>query len=144
MLRGCLVCVICSVAQAVFILLYPNIILWLLTHWTRAPIIYSHFMYIFENCLFICALWSPAGKVLPSWLSFVVSNCEFVTFPSVSWARCGTWLYRFLIFAPLLTLNLDIITSTSPTVDSIVFIWALHIDCSHIEDVHLRSRSKAE
>ena len=23
--------------------------------------------------LFICALWSPAGKGLPSWLSFVVS-----------------------------------------------------------------------
>ena len=27
--------------------------------------------------LFICALWSPAGKGLASWLSFVVSNCEF-------------------------------------------------------------------
>ena len=24
--------------------------------------------------LFICALWSPAGKGLPSWLSFVVST----------------------------------------------------------------------
>ena len=53
--------------------------------------------------LFICALWSPAGKGLTSWLSFVLSNCEFVTFPLVSWVRCGTWLYRFLIFAPLLT-----------------------------------------
>ena len=30
--------------------------------------------------------------------------CEFVTFPLVSWVRCGTWLYRFLIFATLLTL----------------------------------------
>ena len=40
--------------------------------------------------LFICALWSPAGKGLTSWLSFVVSNCEFVTFPLVSWDRCGT------------------------------------------------------
>ena len=29
--------------------------------------------------------------------------CEFVTFPLVSWVRCGTWLYRFLIFATLLT-----------------------------------------
>ena len=28
--------------------------------------------------LFICALWSPAGKGLTSWLSFVASNCEFV------------------------------------------------------------------
>ena len=26
--------------------------------------------------LFIDALWSPAGKVLTSWLSFVMSNCE--------------------------------------------------------------------
>ena len=25
--------------------------------------------------LFICALWSPAGKGLTSWLSFAVSNC---------------------------------------------------------------------
>ena len=24
--------------------------------------------------LFICALWSPAGKGLTSWLSFVMSN----------------------------------------------------------------------
>ena len=34
--------------------------------------------------LFICALWSPAGKGLASCLWFVVSNCEFVTFPLVS------------------------------------------------------------
>ena len=40
--------------------------------------------------VFIFALWSPAGKGLTSWLSFVVSNCEFVTFPLVSWVRCGT------------------------------------------------------
>ena len=25
-----------------------------------------------------------------SWLSFVVSNCEFVTIPLDSWARCST------------------------------------------------------
>ena len=40
--------------------------------------------------LFKCALWSPAGKGLISLLSFVVSYCEFVTFPLVSWVRCGT------------------------------------------------------
>ena len=51
-----------------------------------------------------CTLWSPAGKELTSWLLFVVSNCEFVTSPLVSLVRCRTWLYRFLIFAPLLTL----------------------------------------
>ena len=31
--------------------------------------------------LFIAALWSPAGKGLISWLSFVMFNCVFVTFP---------------------------------------------------------------
>ena len=40
--------------------------------------------------LFNCALWSPAGKGLTSWLSFVVSNCEFVTLPLVSWFGFGT------------------------------------------------------
>ena len=53
--------------------------------------------------LFICTLWSPAGKKLTSWLSFVVSYCEFVTLLLVSWVRYGTLLYRFLIFSPLLT-----------------------------------------
>ena len=33
------------------------------------------------SCLFIAALWSPAQKGLTSWLLFVMSNCDFVTFP---------------------------------------------------------------
>ena len=33
------------------------------------------------SLLFICALWSPAGRGLTSWLLFVVSNCEFCHFP---------------------------------------------------------------
>ena len=57
--------------------------------------------------LLICALWSPAGRGLTSWLSFRLSNCEFVTFPLVSWVRCATWLYRFLIFATLLLFLCD-------------------------------------
>ena len=32
-------------------------------------------------CLFIAAFWSPAGKGLTFWLMFVLSNCDFVTFP---------------------------------------------------------------
>ena len=43
----------------------------------------------FRERLFIDALWSPALQGLTSWLSFVMSNCEVVTFPLVSWVRCG-------------------------------------------------------
>ena len=44
---------------------------------------------LFSVNLFIDALWSPAGKGPTSGLSFVMSNCEVVTFPLVSWVRCG-------------------------------------------------------
>ena len=54
----------------------------------------------FRAYLFINDLWSPARKGLTSWLSFVLSNCKVVTFPSVSWVRWGAWLYRSLIIAP--------------------------------------------
>ena len=33
----------------------------------------------FHAHLFVDALWSPAGKVLTSWLSFLMSNCDVVT-----------------------------------------------------------------
>ena len=39
--------------------------------------------------LFICALWLPAGQGLTSWLSFVVSYCEFVT--SHWYPGSGVW-----------------------------------------------------
>ena len=44
----------------------------------------SFFLLCFGVGLFIDALWSPAGKGLTSWLWFVMSNCEVVTFPLVS------------------------------------------------------------
>ena len=43
----------------------------------------------FHARLFVDALWSLAGKGLTSWLSFVMSNCNVVTFPLVSWVKCG-------------------------------------------------------
>ena len=46
--------------------------------------------YAFVRVCFIDALWSPAWKWLTSWLSFVMFNSEFVTFPLISWIRCGT------------------------------------------------------
>ena len=39
--------------------------------------------------VYVC-LVVTCWKELTSWLPFVVSNCEFVTFPLVSWVRCGT------------------------------------------------------
>ena len=59
--------------------------------------------YAFLSVCFYVPCGHLLGKGLTSWLSFVVSICEFVTFPLVSWVRCGILLYRFLIFAPLLT-----------------------------------------
>ena len=49
----------------------------------------SCFLLCFRANLFINALRSPAGKGLTSWLSFVMPNCEVVTFPSVFLVRCG-------------------------------------------------------
>ena len=43
----------------------------------------------FHARMFVDALWSHAVKGLTSWLSFVMSNCDVVTFPLVSWVRCG-------------------------------------------------------
>ena len=33
-----------------------------------------------DHLYYLC-LWSPAGKGLTSWLSFVMFNCVFVPFP---------------------------------------------------------------
>ena len=57
----------------------------------------------FNARLFVYALWSPAVKGLTSWLSCVMSKCDVVTFPLVSWVRCDALLYRFLISALFLT-----------------------------------------
>ena len=40
--------------------------------------------------LFICALWSPTGEGLTSWLSFVMSNCVLVFFQWYPGSGCGT------------------------------------------------------
>ena len=44
----------------------------------------------FQVRLFVDAFWSLAGKELTSWLSFVMSECDVVTFPLVFWFRCGS------------------------------------------------------
>ena len=47
------------------------------------------FLFCFCVRLFIDALWSPAGKGLTSWSSFVMSSCEVAIVPLVSWVTCG-------------------------------------------------------
>ena len=42
---------------------------------------YLCLVFVMLSCLFIAALWSPAGKGLTSWLLFVMFNCVSVTFP---------------------------------------------------------------
>ena len=62
--------------------------------------------------------------------SFVMPNCELVTFSLVSWVRCGAWLYRFLIFALFLSFSL-LLYSNKPchftkchNYDHLVTIWS--------------------
>ena len=57
--------------------------------WWIIYVISVLFLLCFCTGLFIDALRSPAGKGLTSSFSFVMSNCELVTFPLVSWIRCG-------------------------------------------------------
>ena len=66
--------------QVIFLLV---LLLWIIC------VISVLFLLCFRARLFIDALWQPAGKGLTSWLSFVMSNCEVVTFPLVSWVRFG-------------------------------------------------------
>ena len=69
---------------------------------------FFNFVFVFTikyilPCLCHAALWSPAGKGLTSWLSWMwCFSSVFVTF--------GTWLYRFLIFFPTLNEAIERIT----------------------------------
>ena len=56
--------------------------------------------------LFIAALWSPAGKGMTSWFLLVMFIIFLLLSHVVSYVRCGTLLYRFLIFASFLTLKI--------------------------------------
>ena len=68
----------------------------------------------------------PCGHLLVK-VSFVMSNCEVVTFPLVFLVRCGTCLYRFLIFDlfPFLTLMMNTFTEA---------LYFLHVEVMAILD----------
>ena len=77
---------------------------------------------LFLSCVcyvfaYVCLLMSCGhllGKGCP--LGSRLSNCEFVTFPLVSWVQCGTGMYRFLILAHFLTLSCPVHTLRARTV----------------------------
>ena len=51
--------------------------------------LFLSFLLCFHALMFVDALWSPAAKELTSWLSFVMSNCDAITFQLISRVRCG-------------------------------------------------------
>ena len=51
---------------------------------------YLCLVFVMVSCLFIAALWSPAGKGLTSSFLFVMFNCLLSFSHVVSWVRCGT------------------------------------------------------
>ena len=51
------------------------------------------------------ALWSQSKKGLTSWLSFVMSNCDVVTFPIGVLGQVLCLIITILIFALFLILN---------------------------------------
>ena len=69
--------------------------------------------------LFICALWSPAGKGLTSWLSFVVSNCEFFQFPN---GILGQVWYLIVSIPDLCTLTYFSVIAAKQTVINEVYV----------------------
>ena len=63
---------------------------------------YLCLVFVMLSRLFIAALWSPKGKGLTSWLLFVTFIVFLLLSHLVSWDRCGSLLYRFLILAVFL------------------------------------------
>ena len=72
---------------------------------------YLCLLIVMHSRLFIPALWSPAGKGLTSWLLFVVSNCDFVTFP------CGILgqVWYLIVLIPVLCLLSYFVETNKPS-----------------------------
>ena len=67
---------------------------------------YFYIVFVMLSRLLIAALWSPAGKGLTSWLSFVVLNCAVLTFPFGILGQVWYLIESIPDFCPLLTLIL--------------------------------------
>ena len=69
------------------------------------PVCYLCLVFVMLSRLFIAALWSPAGKGLTSWLSFVMFNCVFVTFPCGILGQLWYFIVAILDLCPLSYFN---------------------------------------
>ena len=59
--------------------------------------LYFSVLFVIPLCASVyLSLWSPAGKGLTSCVSFVVSYCEYVTFPLISKSGVVLDCYLFL------------------------------------------------
>ena len=85
----------------------------------------------FHARLFVDTLWSSAGKGLTYWLSFVMSTCDVVTFPLVSWVRYGAWLYGFLIFTLFLIYIACLIIYEKVTLNTFLYSNLMAIMCDN-------------
>ena len=91
------------------------------TDHSKALLIFGSFM-LFPSCFcyaFVCVCYWCL--VVTCWrrvdllalvCDVVMSCCEVVTFPLVSWVRCGAWLYRFLIFALFRTMRIRCVSKS--------------------------------
>ena len=88
--------------------------------------------------LFICALWSLAGEGQTSWLSLVVSNCEFVTFPLVFWVRFCT----SPISAWCLRKHKQLVLGAVQSLENEAITQCVHLNCTHGPKEARRSSSQ--
>ena len=63
--------------------------------------------FVMLSCMSVDALWSPTGKGLTSLLSFMMSNCDVVTFPLVAMVKVWCLIASFPYLCLCLTLMLN-------------------------------------
>ena len=62
-------------------------------------------MFTTRSRLFIAAVWSPVGKGLTTWVSFVVLNCVLVNFPYCILAQVWCLIVSIPDLSPFFTLK---------------------------------------
>ena len=93
--------------------------------------------FMFCTRLFICVLWSPAGKGLTSWLSFVVSTVSL----SLSLGILGQVWYLFVSIPDLCTLTYFVCPWSSDSnlfIDELLAVLAKTLRVSYTDGFSLK------